>query len=306
MLAQVFLLLAATVASGQVVQVPLQHGQPTKRIAIVGMGAGGIASLSGLMTVPEHMRQGWEITAFDEREAVGRLWVPQDNPPAPPVLPATPLYPNLRTNGPHTIMTIPNVPVPPNTPLLAPRAKVLEYWQGIYNATPLPANQLYLQHSVTKAEWIGSSERGWWKVTAINLASNSTRSFAFDHLLVAPGVNRIPRIPHFEGQDKWNAAGNILFHCMWYRDPKPFTGKTALVVGGGPSGLDMTRHLLKVAKKVNDFEFWCIGKPKLYSGILGQCRWPWLDRTWRRVGRSFGKPCQRGCDSAERHDAPRR
>ena len=254
MRARTVLLVVAAVASAQVVQVPLQSGQPTKRIAIVGMGAGGITSLRGLMTVPEDMRQGWEITAFDGREAVGGLWVPQDNPPAPPVLPATPLYPNLRTNGPHIATTVPNLPLPPNTPLLAPRAKVLEYWQGIYNATPLPASHLYLRHSVVKAEWMGNSDRGSWKLTATDLVSNLTRSFIFDHLLVAPGVNRFPRIPYLEGQEKWIAAGKVLFHCMWYRDPKPFTGKTALVVGGGPSGLDMARHLLKVAKKVSSFK----------------------------------------------------
>jgi len=254
MLAQTALLLAAALALVHAVQVPLHHSQPTKRIAIIGMGPGGITSLRGLMTLPEEMRQGWEIVAFDEREAVGGLWYPQDDPPAPPVLPATPLYPNLRTNGPHVVMTIPRVPLPPGTPLLAPRDKVLEYWQGIYNDTPLPTSQLYLQHLVTKAEWIGNSERGWWKVIVSDLTSNSTRSFAFDHLLVAPGVNRYPRIPDLEGQEKWLAAGKILFHCIWYRNPKPFAGKTALVVGGGPSGLDMARHLLKVAKKVDSFK----------------------------------------------------
>jgi len=252
MRAQTVLLLIAAVASAQVAQVPLQHGQSTKRIAIIGMGAGGITSLRGLMTVPEHMRQGWEITAFDEREAVGGLWVPQDNPPAPPVLPDTPLYPGLRANGAHITTTVPNVPLPPNTPLLAPRAKVLEYWQGIYHATPLPPSHLYLQHSVTRAEWIGNSERGWWKVTASDLISKANRSFAFDHLLVAPGVNRIPRIPYFEGQEEWITSGKIFFHCMWYRHPKPFTGKIVLLIGGGPSGLDLARRLPTVARKVRN------------------------------------------------------
>ncbi|KZV77786.1 hypothetical protein EXIGLDRAFT_847974, partial [Exidia glandulosa HHB12029] len=103
-------------------QLPLDlPSSPPKRVAIVGMGAGGISSLKALAALPEQMRAGWEIVAFEKREAVGGLWIPQDDPPAPPAIPETPLYPLLRSNGPHPALTIPHWPLRPNTPLLAPR-----------------------------------------------------------------------------------------------------------------------------------------------------------------------------------------
>ncbi|KAH7096637.1 FAD/NAD(P)-binding domain-containing protein [Auriculariales sp. MPI-PUGE-AT-0066] len=205
------------------------------------------------MLLPENMRRGFQVTAFDEREAIGGLWVPQDKTPPPPATPATPLYPNLRTNGPHPVMTIPDFPVQPNTPLLAPRASVLRYWQSVMDSTPLaPGTQVFLQHSVTRARWVGSESSGEWHLTARDLVYNTTRDFAFDHLLVAPGVNRIPRIPYLAGQDEWFKAGKTLMHCMWYRDTHIFDNKTVLVVGSGPSGLDLVRHSKRSAKKV----FW--------------------------------------------------
>jgi len=218
---------------------------PTKRIGIVGLGAGGISYIRALGVLPKHMRENWDIVAFDERHSVGGLWVPDDHPPPPPGLPATPLYPHLRTNGPHPFITLPNTPLPPNSPLLAPRATVLEYWQGAFNSASLNHTQILLKHSVTSAKWIGSPQTGFWRVRARDMERNTTKFFVFNHLLVAPGVNRFPRTITFPGQDSWVAAGKLVTHCMWYRGPNDFMGKTVLVLGGGPSGFDMARLLIE-------------------------------------------------------------
>ena len=54
-------------------QVPFE-ARPTKRIAIVGAGAAGIATLKAIMDLDEEVRRGWDVVAFEEREGVGGLW----------------------------------------------------------------------------------------------------------------------------------------------------------------------------------------------------------------------------------------
>lgn len=46
----------------------------TKRIAIVGAGAAGIATLKAIMDLDEEVRRGWSIVAFEERSGVGGVW----------------------------------------------------------------------------------------------------------------------------------------------------------------------------------------------------------------------------------------
>ncbi|KAJ7275453.1 FAD/NAD(P)-binding domain-containing protein [Mycena haematopus] len=234
-------------------QTPLSSSafEPRKRIGVVGLGTGGITALRALRALPLHMREGWQITAFDQRHAVGGLWVPQDDPPNPPSVPQTPAYPGLRMNAAHMHMTVPGEPFPPETPLLAPRERVLEYWQGLFDAVQLGEHdRVLLQHLVTQAAWIGDHEGGYWEVEVMDLSTNRTVGFQFDHLIVAPGVNRFPRIPTYEGQDAWLTAGKRLEHSMWFRDASKYVGETVLTVGGGPSGLDVARHVVRTARKL--------------------------------------------------------
>ncbi|KAI0309065.1 hypothetical protein OF83DRAFT_1089328, partial [Amylostereum chailletii] len=84
-------------------QTPLEFGQKHKRIAIVGTGAAGISQLKAIAELPADVRRGWEVVAFEERHGVGGVWRPDTKAPHPPKIPETPLYPSLRTNGPHPL-----------------------------------------------------------------------------------------------------------------------------------------------------------------------------------------------------------
>ncbi|EJD51206.1 FAD/NAD(P)-binding domain-containing protein [Auricularia subglabra TFB-10046 SS5] len=221
----------------------------TKRIAIVGAGAGGIAALKALAELPERMRRGWHIVAFEQRDAVGGIWVPDDNVPQPPATPETPLYPVLRTNSPHPIMTMPQTSFPPETPLIARHGQVLRYYQDIVAQYDL-SRYIKLRQSVLSARWIGSPAAGYWNLTVKDLDRGTTTSHSFDHLIAAPGFNHFPRFVHFRGEDDWRARNKTIVHCMYFRDPAAFSGQNVVVVGGGPSGWDMTRHIVKHAKSV--------------------------------------------------------
>ncbi|KAI0032085.1 FAD/NAD(P)-binding domain-containing protein [Vararia minispora EC-137] len=221
----------------------------SKRIAIVGMGAGGISALKALLALPEEMREGWEIVAFEQREEVGGLWLPQMDAPSPPEIPETPLYPDLRTNGPHPLMTIPHFPFPPETPLLAPHDAVLRYHQDTVSRFGL-ARYIRLQHVVLCAAWVGNSTVGHWNLLVEEHRRATTSSLRFDHLIAAPGVNRTPRYPDFDGRVEWLVTGKTIIHCIYFRDPRAFSGRNVVVVGGGPSGWDMVRQIVGHARTI--------------------------------------------------------
>ncbi|EJD46845.1 FAD/NAD(P)-binding domain-containing protein [Auricularia subglabra TFB-10046 SS5] len=233
---------------------PLSAPQASKRIAIVGMGAGGISALKAIMDLPYELRVGWEVVAFEKRSATGGLWLPDDGDvPMPPEIPETPLYPSLRTNGPHPSLTIPHWPLQPETPLFAHHEDVLRYHQGIGTHFNLTSNIRFRQN-VLEAEWIGTPGAGHWELTIEDLSSSPAgrRTFRrqFEHLIAAPGVSRFPRIPTFPGQHDWMAAGKTTLHSIYYRNPDPYKDCTVVVVGRGPSGWDTARNLVGIAKTV--------------------------------------------------------
>lgn len=45
-----------------------------KRVAIVGGGTAGLGNLISLLSLPESVRQGWQIDLFEQREDVGGIW----------------------------------------------------------------------------------------------------------------------------------------------------------------------------------------------------------------------------------------
>jgi len=68
------------------------------------------------------------------------------------------------------------------------------------------------------------------------------------HVIVATGVNRVPHIPNWNGQDSF--SGTII-HSRSYKNPQPFLGEKVLVVGIGNTGaelaLDLSEHGVDVS-----------------------------------------------------------
>ena len=71
---------------------------PQKSIAIIGAGSAGLEALRTLLDLPKEVRRDWKISVFESREDIGGVWLPQPKLPEWPDVPATGLYPELRTN----------------------------------------------------------------------------------------------------------------------------------------------------------------------------------------------------------------
>ncbi|TFK48725.1 FAD/NAD(P)-binding domain-containing protein [Heliocybe sulcata] len=229
-----------------------EDAPPKKAIAIVGAGTGGIGALKALLDLPEEVREGWKIDVLEQTAHVGGMWVPEPNPPPPPDLPNTPLYPALRTNTPHPTMTYPNFPFPPSTPLYPSHSALKEYHEDyvVYHSL-IP--YIRFKHAVLSATYSAASR---WTLTIRDSSNNTVATFdrRYDHLIVAKGNNHYPNIPIWPGQDEWLHSGSSgtrqILHSLWYREPDVYKDHVVVVIGDGASGRDMAAQTLPFAKEV--------------------------------------------------------
>lgn len=69
----------------------------------------------------------------------------------------------------------------------------------------------------------------------------------FDAVICCNGKYSVPYMIELPGLCSF--TGNCI-HSHNYRSEEPYKDRTVLVIGGGPSGIDICNHLTKVAKKV--------------------------------------------------------
>ncbi|PSR74330.1 hypothetical protein PHLCEN_2v9947 [Hermanssonia centrifuga] len=225
------------------------HRNVTKSIAIVGAGSGGLAVLKTLLDLPEEVRSSWEFALYEQHRDVGGLWLPDPNPPHPPALPETPLYPRLRTNTPHPTMTYPGFTFRPGTPLFPTHNYVQQYHADFAEHFNL-SSYIHLNHTVLATGWRGNNTHGEWVVDVEYDLGTKVYRRSFDHLIVANGHNHYPRIPHWPGEEDWLASSPTreILHSIFYRNPERYTNQTVIVVGGGASGRDAALQIGPLAK----------------------------------------------------------
>ena len=183
--------------------------------------------------------------------------------------PLTPLYDSLSVNIPHPVMGFPSFPFPAETNLF-PTAAVVQKYLEDYAVHFNLLRFVRLCTRVEKAFWDANSRE--WDVT---LSTGERRKF--DFVVVANGHYRKPRYPLATGLQSWLDSGRAM-HSAWYRRPDEFAHhETVMVVGGGPSAIDLCTDLVGIIPLLLH------SIPASPSGI-GE---PYLDDTeiYRKVGR---------------------
>ncbi|KAK9500059.1 hypothetical protein O3M35_001398 [Rhynocoris fuscipes] len=123
-----------------------------------------------------------------------------------------------------------------------PAARVLQYlvdYADHYNLHP----HIKVHHHVSRIAPVGNS----WSVTALELTTQVEHVSMFDAVVICSGPNIIPVYPIVDGIARF--SGRQL-HSKEYRKASAFEGKRVLIIGLGPSGIDISFYLLPLAKKV--------------------------------------------------------
>jgi len=227
---------------------PLQR----KDVCIVGAGPSGLGALKVLLDHPHFKAGAWNVIVYEARESVGGVWLPADASPVPDREhpPATPLYDALTTNLPHPVMAYPSLSFPPSTLLYPPATTVLRYLETYAETFDL-IQHIRFRHRVVHASW--DADRHKWRVQVQSKHLETLEEEPeFDLVVVANGHYSLPRYPTTPGLQEWLDAGKAT-HSIYYRNPTHpsylETVDTILVVGAGPSGLDISSELRTSAHK---------------------------------------------------------
>ncbi|KAI0631063.1 FAD/NAD-P-binding domain-containing protein [Trametes polyzona] len=235
-----------TLLSTQVVDEFQRYNENRRNICVIGAGPGGLAAVKIIKDSPQYKDGLWTVTAFEARDNVGGIWLPAPPTGDPPL---TPLYDSLTTNLPHPVMAYPSFPFPPETALFPPASTVQRYLEA-YAAHFELSPHIRLNTPVQSAT--RNAITGKWTVVVrpAHAPTPADETLEFDHLIVANGHYRVPRLPTTPGLAAWLDAQKA-FHAVRYRNPDDFRdARTVLVVGAGPSGQDLVTDLLASGRTV--------------------------------------------------------
>ena len=178
-------------------------------VLIVGAGPSGLAAGACLRA------QGLEPLLVDAGSAVGDSWRRH--------------YDRLHLHTVRWLSGLPGLPIPRSEGKWVPRDGFIRYLERYVRHHRL---SIRFGTEVQRLERLGDR----WS------AETTTGPILADHVVIATGYNRRPKMPSWPGADAF--AGELL-HSSAYRNPEPYRGKSVLVVGTGNSGAEIAVDLVE-------------------------------------------------------------
>lgn len=211
------------------------------KVGIVGAGAAGLCAINHSLT------HNCDVIAFEQTNQIGGTWVYSDEIGTDKFGNEihSSMYRNLNTNLPKELMSFPEFP-------FQQHGKSFITSDDVNNYLNLYADQFALRqfiqfsHSVHRIRPLSD---GKWEVIVKNLINAGYETFKFDAIFVCNGHFSTPSFPNFQG---WQNFRGTQLHSHEYRKSEKFINRKVLVVGGGPSGVDISQDIAKSARNV----FW--------------------------------------------------
>ncbi|OTB06124.1 hypothetical protein M426DRAFT_319197 [Hypoxylon sp. CI-4A] len=242
-----------------------------KKIAVVGAGPSGLAVAKYLLAQDSAFSQ---IDVFEQASEVGGVWnysadpspilelpVPQTNahpqrPDSPlyrgkdgelnPLFP-TPMYDDLNTNIPHTLMGYSDSSFPDSCEIYPRREDVqkylVEYAKDVRHLIKFSTQveNIYLRKN--------KEGRDQWEVITTDMLTKGETKDTYDAVVVASGHYSTPYIPDIKNIREFHANDpESVLHSKLYRNADRYRDKKVVLVGTGASGLDIASQIQKVSK----------------------------------------------------------
>ncbi|XP_037821044.1 senecionine N-oxygenase-like [Lucilia sericata] len=210
------------------------------RVCVIGAGTAGLSAVKN--SLEHHM----EVVCYEREEQVGGTWVYRDTDVSKQHDEEvhSSMYEGLRTNIPKEVMGYSDFPYPEKFELsFVTSANVLEYL-NLYADHFKLRHYIKLQHEVIRVKPRSNKE---WEVHVLNHNTNTLSVQHFDRIFVCNGHFKKPQYPDIPGMDIFKG---LQLHSHLYRSAQMFKDKKVLIIGAGPSGMDITQHIAKTAKQI--------------------------------------------------------
>lgn len=228
------------------------------RLAVIGAG------VAGLSAARHGVSFGCDVTVFEQAAQLGGTWVYSDNVGKDKygLDVHSSMYKGLHTNLPKEIMGYPDFAIPKQEKSYIPSEDMVAFLNLYADKFDFRKNIRFEHHVVRVRPLINDT----WEIIVRNLPADRYETHIFDAVLICNGHYHTPAIPKYEGRDLYKGK---LIHSHDYRCPDPFAGELnmsfrikqiftnlfligerVLVIGAGPSGMDMAHEISKVAEMV--------------------------------------------------------
>ncbi|KAF4520331.1 hypothetical protein B566_EDAN004391 [Ephemera danica] len=213
-----------------------------KRVAVIGAGAAGLAAARHLIS----RSQSFQFCVFEQSAQLGGTWVYTEKVGNDEFgLPIhSSMYKSLRTNLPKEVMGYPDFPIPEQPKSYLPAADILNFLDS-YAVHFNIKKYIKFRHHVQSVRPIPGNMG--WELKVQDLNSGVTSTSNVDAVMICNGHYNTPYIPQIPGADAF--CGRVL-HSHDYREPQAFSGQNVLVIGAGPSGMDLALEIASCAKQV--------------------------------------------------------
>ncbi|XP_032518605.1 senecionine N-oxygenase-like isoform X2 [Danaus plexippus] len=214
------------------------------RVCVVGAGAAGLCSARHLLAEPLVSR----VDILEQSSGLGGTWVYTENVGYDDFgLPIhTSMYKSLRTNLPKEVMGFPDFPIKGSEKSYISAKEMLNFLDR-YAEEHNVKKCIKFKHHVQMIKPKQTPAGELWDVTYKHLATGLSTTREYDYVFVCNGHYNTPFIPNIPGLK--NFEGEVM-HSHDYRVPDVFKDKNVLVIGAGPSGLDIALEITSVCSKV--------------------------------------------------------
>ncbi len=131
----------------------------------------------------------------------------------------------------HTVKELSHLPYlefPEVYPRYVPRAKLAVYYEDYAKYFDIrPHFNTAVQHIKKQGDY--------WQVF-----TNNDTTFITENVIVATGVNRVPYVPEWKGQEDFEGT---ITHSRTYKNTKSYKGKRVLIIGMGNTGAEIALDL---------------------------------------------------------------
>ncbi len=175
---------------------------------IIGAGPAGMGIAGQLR------KRGIDFEMVEQSQNVGNAWHHH--------------YDRLHLHTVKQLSNLPHLPFPEDYPLYVSREQLVDYFDQYAQHFKLKP---HFGQSVNSVKKVGKE---WTTIT------KDGSKFKSKNVIVATGVNRVPNIPSWSGQEQFQGT---IIHAKNYKNAAPFKGKKVLVVGMGNTGAELALDL---------------------------------------------------------------